>query len=62
MISTSRTSLKKKGSAMKYEQLETIRKIAVIPATGTRFVNGVSNKYEGRFPRELQGLVDKQKY
>lgn len=62
MISTSRNLVKKKSSSIKYEQLETVRKVAVIPATGTRFVNGVSNKYEGRFPKELQGLVDQDKY
>lgn len=60
MISTSKSTLKKKGSSNhKYERLETVRKIVTIPATGTTFINGISMSYEDKFPKELEGLADK---
>ena len=46
----------------KYEQLETVRIIAKIPATGIKFINGVSNSYDSSFPKELKDIVDPKKY
>lgn len=54
MISTTRHAFKRKGSQYNhYEQLETIRRIATIKAVGATFVNGITNKYDAKFPKEL---------
>ena len=46
----------------KYQQLQTVRLIAVIPSTGVRFVNGVSNQYSTELPPSLKNEVDEKKF
>lgn len=46
----------------KYEQLQTVRKVALVSCTGSRFINGVSNQYDTKLPTILKGEVDEAKY
>ena len=46
----------------KYEQLQTVRQIAVIPSIGVRFINGVSNQYSTELPPSLKNEVDEKKF
>jgi hypothetical protein len=36
-----------------------VRRIVTIKAVGTTFINGITNKYEGNFPKQLEGLANK---
>ena len=41
----------------KYQSVQTIRKIGALQATGSLFLNGVSNKYESRPPNLLKEIL-----
>ncbi len=54
-----------KKNRVHYQQLQTIRKVAIVRSTGIRFVNGISNKYDAAFPENLTEIapkVTKEKY
>jgi hypothetical protein len=36
--------------------------VVKIPATGIKFINGISNKYDETFPQQLTNIVDREKY
>jgi hypothetical protein len=43
-----------------YQSLQTIRKIGTIPATGSLFLNGVSNRYSITPPNLLKEILPRK--
>lgn len=45
-----------------YQELQTVRKVVRIKSAGIKFVNGISNRYDGAFPHQIEGLINREKY
>ena len=41
----------------KYQSLQTIRRVGVLKATGSLFLNGVSNQYSSTVPNLLKEIL-----